>query len=43
MCMGTAVKMERGMPAWSGMIKQVCRGWVIAKSRTRVSEINSSS
>ena len=25
------------------MIKQVCRGWVIAKSRTRVSEISSSS
>ena len=25
------------------MIKQVCRGWVTAKSRTRVSEINSSS
>ena len=30
--------------AWSGgMIKQVCRDWVVAKSRTRVSEMNSSS
>ena len=28
---------------WTGMIKQVCRGWAIAKSRTRVSEISSSS
>ena len=27
----------------TGMIKQVCRGQVIAKSRTRMSEINSSS
>ena len=25
---------------WTGMIKQVCRGWAIAKSRTRVSEIS---
>ena len=41
MCMGTALKMGRGCLAWTGMIKQVCRGWEIAKSRTRVSEINS--
>ena len=27
----------------TGMIKWVCRGWAIAKSRTRVSEISSSS
>ena len=32
-----------GCLAWTGMIKRVCRGWVTAKSRTRVSEINSSS
>ena len=25
------------------MIKQICRGWAIAKSRTRVSEISFSS
>ena len=43
MCMGTAVKMARGCLTWTGMIKQVCRGWVIAKSRTRGSEINSNS
>ena len=42
MHVGPAVKMGRGMPAWTGMIKQVCRDWVIAKSRTRASEINSS-
>ena len=24
-----------------GMIKQVCRGWAIAKSRTRIGEITS--
>ena len=41
--MGTAVKMGRGCLAWTGMIRQVFRGWVVAKSRTRVSEINSSS
>ena len=33
--------------AWTftqtGMIKQVCRGWAVAKSRARVSEISSSS
>ena len=28
---------------WTEMIKWVCRGWAIAKSRTRVSEISSSS
>ena len=28
---------------WTSMIKQVCRGWAIAKSLTRVSEISSSS
>ena len=27
----------------TGMIKQACRGWAIAKRRTRVSEISSSS
>ena len=45
MHIGTVVKMGRGMPDFiqTGMIKQVCRGWAIAKSRTRVSEINSSS
>jgi len=44
MSMGTAVQDGGGgCLAWTGMIKQVCRGWTIAKSRTRVSEINSSS
>ena len=28
---------------WTEMIKRVCRGWAIAKSRTRVSAISSSS
>ena len=28
---------------WTKMIKRVCRGWAIAKSRTRVSAISSSS
>ena len=41
MCTGTALKMERGCLAWTGMIKQVCRGWAIANSRTRVSETSS--
>ena len=41
---GTTVKAGEGeCLAWTGMINQVCRGWRIAKSRTRVSEINSSS
>ena len=31
----------QGFYTWTEMIKQVCRGWTIAKSRTRVSEINS--
>ena len=44
-CVGTAVKMVGGCLTFTqtGMIKQVCRGQAIAKSRTRVSEINSSS
>ena len=39
--MGTVVKEGKGMPDlyWTAMIKQVCRGWSVAKSRTRVSEI----
>ena len=43
--MGTVVKEGKGMPDlyWTAMIKQVCRGWSVAKSRTRVSEISSSS
>ena len=41
--MGTAVKMGRGTFTWTGVIKQVCRGWAVTKSRTRVSEISSSS
>ena len=28
---------------WTGMIERVCRGWAIAKSRTRVSEIRPNS
>ena len=42
---GPVVKMGRGCLTftWTGMIKQVSRGWAIAKSRTRVSEISSSS
>ena len=43
MCVGTVVKMGRGMPDLyrdRHKIKQVCRGWAIAKSRTRVSEIS---
>ena len=28
---------------WTGMINWVCGGWAIAKSRTRVSEVSSSS
>ena len=28
---------------WTGTIEQVYRGWVIAKNRTRMSEISSSS
>ena len=41
---GTEVKMGGGCLTFTqtGMIKQVCRGQVIAKSRTRMSEINSS-
>ena len=39
---GTAVKIGRGMPdLYTGMIKQVCRGWAIAKNSTKVSEISS--
>ena len=30
-----------GCLAWTGVIKQVCRGWAIAKSKARVSEIDS--
>ena len=43
--MGTAVKMGRGISDLyvDSTIKQVCRGWEIAKSRTRVREINSRS
>ena len=33
----------QGFYTWTSMIKWVCRGWAIAKSRTRVSEISSSS
>ena len=41
----TAVKLGGGCLTFTqtGMIKQVCRSWAIAKSRTRVSEISSSS
>ena len=44
-CMGTAVKMGKGMPDLytDRHDESVCRGWAIAKSRTRVSEISSSS
>ena len=35
--------MGRRCLAWTGMVKQVCRGRAIAKSRTWVSETNSSS
>ena len=44
-CVGTVVKEGKGMPDlyWTAMIKQVCRGWSVAKSRTRVSEMSSSS
>ena len=37
--------MGRGMPDLytTGMSKLVCKGWAVAKSRTRVSEISSSS
>ena len=36
--------MGRGMPElYTGMIKQDCRGQATAKSKTRVSEISSSS
>ena len=42
---GRAVKMGVGSLTFTqtGMIKRVCRGWAIAKSRTRVSKINFSS
>ena len=43
MCVGMAVKMGRGIPDLDRHDEAVCRGWVIAKSRTRVSEKNSSS
>ena len=45
MCTGTSVKMGRGIPDlyMDRHDKQVCRGWAVAKSRTRVSEISSSS
>ena len=33
----------QGFYTWTEMIKQVCRGWAIAKSRTRVGEISFSS
>ena len=35
--------MGRGMPDLytTGMSKLVCKGWAVAKSRTRVSEISS--
>ena len=36
-------KVLQSFYTWAGMIKRVCRGWAIAKSRTRVSEIRSSS
>jgi len=42
---GTAVKMGRGISDLyvDSTIKQVCRGWAIVKSRTKASEISSSS
>ena len=40
-CVGTVVKMGRGMSDLDRHNKAVCRGWAIAKSRTRVSEIKS--
>ena len=42
---GRAVKMGRGCLTFTqtGTIKQVCEGWAVAKSKTRVSEISSSS
>ena len=40
--MGTVVKMGKGMPGLDRHDEAVCRGWAIAKSRTKVSEINSS-
>ena len=42
---GTEVKMGGGCLTFTqtGMIKQVCRGWAIAKSRTKATEIRSSS
>ena len=43
MCTGTVVKMGRGMSDLDRHDEAVCRGWAIAKSRTRVNEINSSS
>ena len=44
-CSKVAVEMGRGMPDLytTGMSKLVCKGWAVAKSRTRVSEISSSS
>ena len=39
----TVVKMGRGMSDLDKHDEAVCRGWVIAKSRTSVSEINSNS
>ena len=43
--MGRAVKMGVGCLTFTqtGMMKRVCRGWAIAKSRTSVSEISSNS
>ena len=40
---GTVAKMGREMSDLDRHDEAVCRGWAIAKSRTRVSEINSSS
>ena len=40
---GTVVRMRREIPGLGRHDEAICRGWVIAKSRTRVSEINSSS
>ena len=32
----------QGFCTWTGMIKKICRGLAVAKSRARVSEISSS-